>query len=73
MNMIAAITGGTIVQAVVWLLIAAVIYVVLDWAIKKMALGEPITKVLTILLVVLVVVIVLNALFLIAGHPLISW
>lgn len=73
MNMLAAIDGGTILQALIWLVIAGVIYWVLDWGLKRIGLPEPFNKIATVLLVLIVVVVVINALLIIAGHPFIHW
>ena len=71
--LLAAIDGGAVVQALIWIVIAGIIYWVLDWGIKRIGLPEPFPKIATVLLVLIVVVVVINALLLLAGHPFIKW
>lgn len=71
--MIAAISGENVIMAIVWLVVGALIFFILDWGLKKVGLPEPFNKIATVLLVLLVVVIAINALFLIVGKPFIRW
>jgi hypothetical protein len=71
--MLGAIDGGQVVEAIIWLVVAGLVYWILDWALKKVALPEPFNKVATVLLILLVVVVVINALFLLIGKPFIKW
>lgn len=73
MNLIAAIDGGNVIEAIVWLVVAGLIYWILDWGLNKIGLPEPFKKVATVLLILLVVVVVINALFLLLGKPFIRW
>lgn len=70
---LAAISGSSLVNAVVWILIAAVIYFILNWAVEKIGLPEPFHKIVTIIIVIGVALLLINALLTLAGHPLIVW
>jgi hypothetical protein len=71
--LIAAISGETVMHALIWLVIGALIYFVLDWGMKKIGLPEPFNKIAQVILVLLVVVILVNALLTLAGRPFIRW
>lgn len=71
--MLGAISGEHVVEAIIWIVVGGLIYWILDWAIKKIGLPEPFSKIAQVLLVLVVVVILVNALFLIAGKPFIRW
>lgn len=70
---LAVVSGESLLTALVWLVIAGLIYWLLDWAFKKIGLPEPFAKIAQVLLVVLVLVVVINALLIIVGHPFIRW
>lgn len=71
--MLAAISGQSLINLVIWLIIAAVIYGVLEWGLAKIGIPEPFNKVIRVIMVLVVVVIVINALLTLTGHPLITW
>lgn len=70
---VAAISGQALVNAVIWLIVAGVIFFLLDWAIKSIGVPEPFNKVLRVILVLLAVIVCINALMTLAGHPLVVW
>lgn len=70
---LAAISGSAVGESLVWLVIAALIYFVIDWGLKKIGLPEPFNKIAQVILVLLVVVVLINALLLLAGKPFIRW
>lgn len=71
--MLAAISGDSLLTAIVWLVIAALIFWVCWWGLGKLALPEPFNKIITVLLVLFVVLVVVNILLTLIGHPLIHW
>ena len=73
MELMAVISGQSLVMVVVQIVIAAVIYWVLSWGIAKIGVPEPFNKVLTVILVLLVILFLVNALLTVAGTPLIRW
>jgi hypothetical protein len=70
---VAAISGESVVNAVIWIVVAALIYFVVMWGIEKIGIPEPFHKIAIALVVLMVVVLLVNALLTIAGHPFIRW
>jgi hypothetical protein len=71
---LAAISGGAVVNVIVTLVIVALIYMVADWALKKFALPPPFDKVAMVLLVLLAAAFIINALMgLTSSGPFIKW
>lgn len=70
---LAAISGQAMVQAVIWLVIAAVVFWLLNWLIGYIGVGEPFAKVLKVIMAIIAVLICINALMTLAGRPLVSW
>lgn len=73
MTLLAAISGQTLVMAVVWVIIAAVLFFLLNWAIGYVGIAEPFQKVAKVIVVILVLVILVNALLMLVGQPFIRW
>ena len=71
--MLAAISGGSLVNAVIWIVVAALIYFVVMWGIEKVSIPEPFHKIAVAVVVLVVVVLLINALLTIAGNPFIRW
>lgn len=71
--MLAAISGGSMVQSLLWLVAACCVYLLLDWARRTVAPPEPINKIALIIIVMIVVFMVLQAIFLMLGRPLVAW
>lgn len=69
----AAISGNAVVTAIIWLVIGALIYFIVDWGMKKIGLPEPFNKIAQVLLVLLVVVILVNALLTLVGKPFVTF
>lgn len=70
---LAALSGNDVLWAVIQIVIAAVIYWLIEWGIAKIGIPEPFNKVLKVILVIFVVLFCINALLTIAGRPLIRW
>lgn len=73
MNTFAVISGDSVINAIIWMIVAGLIYFVLDWGLNKISPPEPFNKIARVLLVVVVVVILVNALLGIAGMGFIHW
>lgn len=73
MELLAVISGEALVQAVVSIVIAGLIFWLLSWAISACGLPEPFAKVARVVLVLAAVVILVNALMTINGTPFIKW
>ena len=72
-TLFAVISGQSLVWVVVQIVIAAVIFWILNWGIAQIGVPEPFNKVLKVILVLLVCLFLINALLSIGGHPLIAW
>ena len=70
---LAVITGESIMRLVITLIVAGLIYWILDWAIKATGLPDPFAKVARVILILAAVIFLINALLGIAGHGFISW
>ncbi len=71
---LAAISGGAVVNVIITLVIVALIYWVADWALKKIQLPDPFGKIAMVLLVLLAAVFIINALLgLTSNGPFIRW
>jgi hypothetical protein len=73
MAIIAAVSGSSLLNAVIWIIIAGVIFWLLNWLIAYVGIPEPFQKVAKVIIAVAVVIILINALMTIAGRPFISW
>ena len=67
--MLSAITGDALISAVIWIIIAGVIFFLLNWLITYVGVGEPFLKVAKVIIAVVVVVMLINALLIIVGRP----
>jgi len=66
----ATISGSNIGAALIWLVVAGLIFWIVSWGLGKIGLPEPFAKIAWVLLIVLTVVVCVNALLLLVGHPL---
>ena len=73
MNLLAAISGSTLVNAVIWILVAGLIFWLLNWLINYVGVPEPFNKIAKVLIAIVAVVMLINALLTIAGKPFINW
>lgn len=71
--LIAAVSGSTLVSAVIWIIVAGLIFWLLSWLIDYAGIGEPFNKVAKVVLALVAVVILINALLTVAGKPFITW
>jgi hypothetical protein len=70
---LAMISGEGAINAVVWLVVAGVIFWLLWWLVGYCALPEPFNKVARVVLAIAAVVVLINVLMSLAGHPMIHW
>lgn len=73
MNILAAISGEALVTAVVWVLVAGLVFWLLNWLIDYVKVAEPFNKVAKVIIAIVAVVMLINALLTIAGRPFIRW
>lgn len=71
--MMAAISGQSLVQAVIWIIVAGVIFWLVNWLIGYCGLPEPFAKIARVILAIAAVVLLINALLTIVGKPFITW
>jgi hypothetical protein len=57
----------------IWLIIAGVIWGVVEWAVKKIGVPEPFNWIIRVVIVLAAALICINALLSLTGHPLIAW
>lgn len=70
---LAAVSGETLINALVVLVVWGVILFILWWGLTKINPGEPWMKVGTVILVLITVVVLINILLGLIGKPLIKW
>ena len=70
---IAALSGSDLVNVVIWLLVAGVIFWLLTWLIDYVAPPEPFRKVAKVIVAVVAVLLIINALLGLTGHPVVRW
>ena len=72
MNLIAAISGNQLLHAVVWVIIAGIIFWLVNWLITYAGVPEPFNKVAKVIVAIVAVVFLVNALLTIVGKPFIT-
>ena len=72
-SLLGAISGSTIVNVVIWLLVAGVIFWLLNWLIDYVGVPEPFHKVAKVVIAIVAVLLIINALLSLAGRPLVAW
>ncbi len=73
-TLLAAIAGGTLWQALVWIIVAALLFFILNYfLIDYIKIAEPFQKVAKVVIALIVVVLLVNGLLMLVGHPLIVW
>lgn len=65
---LAVIAGQSLVNLIIWLIVAGLIYWTFNWALTKIALPEPFAKIAQVILVLIVAIMIVNALLGLAGH-----
>lgn len=68
-----SISGGSIAQAIIWFVVAFLIYFLIKWALTEIGLPEPFAKIAHVLLILVVLILCINALLMIAGTPFIRF
>lgn len=70
---LAAITGSTLLNALIWIVIGAVIFFLAQWFIAYVALKDPFLTVAKVVIGLLVLIFLVNGLLTLVGKPFISW
>jgi len=68
-----AISGHSLISALLYIIVAGLIFWLLWWLISYIALPDPFGKVLRVVLAVVAVLFLINWLLGLAGTPFISW
>ena len=71
--MLAAISGNSLLTAVIWVIVAGVIFWLVNWLIEYVGIPEPFNKVAKVIVAVVAVVLLINALLVVAGRPFINF
>jgi len=71
--MLAAVSGGSLINAVILVIIVGVVAGLLWWLISYVALPQPFDKVARVLVAIVVVIFLINALLSLVGRPFITW
>jgi predicted PurR-regulated permease PerM len=69
--MITSISGNDVVSLFVWLIVAGLIFFLLNWLIDYVKVPEPFNRVLKVVIAVVAVLVVINALLALTGNPLV--
>ena len=69
MNALAAITGESVVQSLIYLICIGMVFWLLNWLIDYVGLQDPVKKVAKVILAVALVLILIGILMSLAGHP----
>jgi len=69
----AAISANSLVNVVVWIIAAGLIFWLLTWLIDYVGLPEPFSKIAKVIVAVIAVLMLINAIMSLAGNPLIVW
>lgn len=69
--MIAAISGSDVVNLIVWLIVAGVIFFLVSWLVDYVKVPEPFNRVIKIIMAVAAVLLVINALLALTGNPIV--
>lgn len=71
--MMAQLSGTAVVSAVIWVIVAGLIFWLLTWLVAYVGIPEPFNKVARVIIAVVAVLILINAILGLTGHPLINW
>lgn len=69
---LAAISGSTLINAAIWVIVAGLIFWLLNWLISYVGIPEPFNKIAKVIIAIVAVVMLINALMTVAGRPFIN-
>lgn len=73
MQLIAAISGSSLIGLFLQIIIAALVFWLLYWLLGYLKLPEPFNKIVTAVLAIAAVFFLINCLMSVGGHPIITW
>lgn len=71
--MLAAISTDQLLHAVIWVIVAGLIFWLVNWLITYVGVPEPFNKVAKVIIAIVAVVFLVNALLTIVGKPFITF
>jgi len=71
--LIAAISANSLVEVVIWIIVAGLIFWLLSWLIDYVGIPEPFRKVAKVVVAVVAVLMLINAILTLAGRPFVTW
>lgn len=72
-QILAAISGESVIQTLIYLIVVGLCFWLLWWLLAYCAVPEPFNKVARVILAVAAVIFLINILLGLAGHPIINW
>lgn len=67
------VSGTALISAVIWLVVAGLIFGLLWWLLGVIKLPEPFKQVAVAILAIAAVLVIINVLLTIVGHPIVAW
>jgi uncharacterized membrane protein len=71
--MLAAISANVLLWAFLWVIIGGMIFWLANWLIGYIGIGEPVNKILRVIVAILLFVFLVNALLTLVGKPFITF
>lgn len=68
-SIIAAISANSVVNLFIWIVVAGLIFFILNWLIDYAKTPEPFNRVLKVVIAIFAVLVVINALLSLTGNP----
>lgn len=68
-----SVQGTDLIHAIIWIVVAGLIFWLLWWLISYIAPPEPFAKVARVILALFAVLFLINVLLSVAGHPIVKW
>lgn len=73
MALLAAVSGSDLVNAVVWIIVAGIIFWLLTFLIDYLKIPEPFNRVARVILIVVAVLFLINLLLMLVGKPIVKF
>lgn len=70
---LAAVTAGSLIQLLITVVIAYLIFLIVQWAIGQLKLQEPFSTIVRVVVVLIIAVFCINALLALGGRNFIDW
>lgn len=73
MQLLAQISGQSLLWALIWVVVAAVIFFLCNWFLAYIGIPEPFAKVCKVIIALAVLIFLINALLTLGNHGFIRW